>query len=181
MVLTRPPHEPVSRHKRRWLENVVRERAPDDANLKHGRGKPWSRQPRRHRRRRMSTCAAITRQTISWSKTAGSTSLPLEEREVDPGSDDDARQPPRILGTERLQPLPRSLPRRALRQTSSRESGEPRSVSSLERPSSIHFGEPDTDDIAIGTCDPRDVVGGAVGGWPERPEPSLIVYSPLSG
>jgi hypothetical protein len=159
----------------------VRERAPDDANLKHGRGKPWSRQPRRHRRRRMSTCAAITRQTISWSKTAGPTSLLLEEREVDPGSDDDARQPPRILGTERLQPLPRSLPRRALRQTSSRESGEPRSVSSLERPSSIHFGEPDTDDIAIGTCDPRNVVGGAVGGWPERPEPPLIVYSPFSG
>lgn len=36
-------------------------------------------------------------------------------------------------------------------------------------------------DIAIGTCDPRDVVGGTVGGWPERPNPPLIVYSPLSG
>jgi hypothetical protein len=36
-------------------------------------------------------------------------------------------------------------------------------------------------DIAIGTCDPRDVVGGTVGGRPEGPNPRLIVYSTLSG
>lgn len=33
-------------------------------------------------------------------------------------------------------------------------------------------------DMAIGTCDPRDVVGGTVGGRPERPKPPLIVSRP---